>query len=174
MFNCYICSEDFPDTVKEDHHIVPRSIRNTTETVRICSNCHSNTHAIANCILKGKPDEVEIALNGMYKSPRALFRCSNLAKVIVHESLEHEDEPQEKERELVTIKLSSEEKSLLKLAASDKNKSITKYIRDLIIPEISGYNPEPVDSFGIDDEEDIEDSTKPRAKTPKLIEGVLL
>ena len=51
MKKCFFCGEDNP-LVLEEHHIIPRSIEDSVETITLCANCHRKLHHLLRPLTK--------------------------------------------------------------------------------------------------------------------------
>lgn len=89
---CWLCLVQASDPTKnfEDHHIVPRHLGGTNgPLVYLCSDCHTNVHACAEKLEKGKSYLP-------YKEHDCIKKCLYLAKVIADAAIMLKQNPQNK------------------------------------------------------------------------------
>jgi len=133
-FKCHVCGRCLPTDVKHDHHIIPRSVRKTEETVELCPLCHSAVHRIAQIVLSGSGyGELREMIRETYPDRDVALRATGLARAIVEATILAEDNPSPSGSPVsLRIYLTPEERSLLKLAARDSNLSVTAYIKSVV------------------------------------------
>lgn len=85
MFNCYLCEEDYPEELKNEHHKKPQSAGGKDcDKIDLCAGCHQTLHAIAKMLKNPKKSGyVDETVELYYPNQDHAKKCRELAFLII-------------------------------------------------------------------------------------------
>jgi hypothetical protein len=136
FFECWCCSKNTPTALKNTHHIVPQAAGGT-DTIHICSTCHTIVHSIAVRLLNsGKQAELEAIIMSIPEE-QTRQRSVKLAKFVAEEmTLKADRGVQDKDIIKFTVHLNKDDHLLLKTAATDMRIGMEDLVLQILRKEL--------------------------------------
>lgn len=126
LFRCEICQKQFPESLKHEHHKVPKALGGPDTPANMAALCnadHMHLHAIAHMLVNPRRrHEVDPTVHAIFpQDPHAIRRLLEFANLVAKEMFLRKDIRKPTGAELRTIvELPSRYLELLRLAGIDQ------------------------------------------------------
>lgn len=126
MFTCEICQKTFPESLRHEHHKVPKALGGSDRPdniAQLCNADHMHLHAIAHMLVNPKRrHEVDPTVHAIFpQDPHSIRRLLTFSQLVAREMFLRKDIRKPMGAELRTIvELPSRYMELLRLAGIDQ------------------------------------------------------
>lgn len=147
-FTCAICGRTFPESLKHEHHVVPKSLggNDSAENIKFLDHaCHNNLHLIAYMLINPKRrHEAEPTIASIFpQDMMSRRRLMEYSAIVAKEMTLKKEIRKDQQAELRTVlELPSRYMELLRLAGYDsprpngKRKGIAIIIREMVAQDL--------------------------------------